>query len=659
MRRSFVLVLLILVILPQSSAETYSLDDSFSIKFETRLDGQSSQYEGYTESETETRDYRVTGISGDIVTWEYSYDLNLDSNEDQYDFQDSGKRTFQTNAVTREYIGDGDGDSDYVTFDKIWFRVHPSEVDKGDVVRILGFDYEYKGVVTVKVGFLNAKKVMMFSLVGNNTFYVQNNDYDPDGELKVVINSDSIYFDPETGYFVKEVKRSTGLTSVGTFTWEETSVVTKSSYQLQPDYLGTYIVDPFWAVVFTVAPIWLAYFILMRTWRMKKEVEDAILMISEERFREMEMQAPTIFDPSVVDYKSLRPTSSTGLRLMDGIYLIFDTNNRIAFVDTVTDRKNYLRNYLVTDEKLAIFYKLALGTLDPRSPEIQYMERNAPEVIPFIEEAPISDIIVDSETLRVFTTLDYSEILPDTPEGRQINNLMAMRKLYDYTFGQAPLSPKSHLKKVNEVMAYNPSKVLLIGDDDLISITIARRGIEVYLTEVDPYTCGVVDYFISRENLPIHIFQIDLRNPLPDDIPDDFDIFVADPDFTVAAFALFLKRGMSKLRDGGIGLINFERKGYKGRQIEMLLEKLEVELVMKVEEPWGYVIPMNRTVRVGGGYSYSGKYYHNDYAEDLVLGVAAYRSVMYKVRRTPGMNSALRENTPFWGDSDAIYDFEE
>ena len=273
---------------------------------------------------------------------------------------------------------------------------------------------------------------------------------------------------------------------------------------------------------------------------------------------------------------------------------------------------------------------------------------------------------------KIFNNITRFELVNDIPnlgeDYLMVKKLLSRRKVIDYSLGQAPLTPISHIRKLNHILEHSAEKVLMIGDDDLISISLARKGIEVTMLEIDPYTCALIAGIAQEEQLKIDIHQVDLRLPLPKEIPDDFDLFVADPDFTLNAFGLFLCRGLSKIKEGGIGLINFEGTLPQQWKIKKLLKAMQIETTKVQKEKWTYVSIYNHTSKTKTtsrrryGYSRHGKYhggvhatYH--YHHGLYLGTAPYSSQMYVVRKTPTINIPLDHSVELQADNKSIYDF--
>lgn len=245
---------------------------------------------------------------------------------------------------------------------------------------------------------------------------------------------------------------------------------------------------------------------------------------------------------------------------------------------------------------------------------------------------------------------------------KEVELLLSRRKVIDYSLGQAPLTAQSHLRKLEYILAHTPKKVLLVGDDDLISISLARRGIEVHTLEIDPYTCALVDGIARNEGLNVSMYQVDLRKSLPQQIPKDFDLFVADPDFTLLAFGLFLSRGLSCLRDGGIGMINFEGGLFNRYQIFNLLKYFNINLLHYRREKWTYTSIHNHTRRIldsayRSGYGkYSTVHYRYHYVHEIVYDKAPYKSQMYVIQKSSQTEVPLEKSEDLTAPQEYIYD---
>lgn len=114
---------------------------------------------------------------------------------------------------------------------------------------------------------------------------------------------------------------------------------------------------------------------------------------------------------------------------------------------------------------------------------------------------------------------------------------------------------------MHESGALQNRRVLLLGDDDLISVTIDRMARhyrlgrwvkELVVVDVDQ---AVLDYCRSRlRNAPFPRLFVrhDLRAPLPPELEGRFDTVLSDPPYTSQAAELFLSRAAAAL-DGTTG----------------------------------------------------------------------------------------------------------
>ena len=99
-------------------------------------------------------------------------------------------------------------------------------------------------------------------------------------------------------------------------------------------------------------------------------------------------------------------------------------------------------------------------------------------------------------------------------------------------------------------------RILLLGDDDLIGVAIARfaawSGIPAAirrLTVVDA-DADVLDWIgqqVAGTGVGVELVRHDLREPLPSSLAGTFDVAMTDPPYTVAGAELFLSRAVSGL----------------------------------------------------------------------------------------------------------------
>jgi predicted methyltransferase len=99
-------------------------------------------------------------------------------------------------------------------------------------------------------------------------------------------------------------------------------------------------------------------------------------------------------------------------------------------------------------------------------------------------------------------------------------------------------------------------RILLLGDDDLVSVAIARfaewsgnpamiRGLTV--ADTDPEVLAWAGQQVTAAGGRAELVQHDLREPLPARLAGSFDVVATDPPYTVAGAELFLSRAVSAL----------------------------------------------------------------------------------------------------------------
>jgi predicted methyltransferase len=109
-------------------------------------------------------------------------------------------------------------------------------------------------------------------------------------------------------------------------------------------------------------------------------------------------------------------------------------------------------------------------------------------------------------------------------------------------------------------------RVLLLGDDDLISLALAgfveRFGsaesvAELAVVDVDPDVVEHVRRELVGSPLSVTCLRHDLRRPLPGGLRRSFDTVVTDPPYTTAGATLFLSRAAEALDGRGDVFLSF------------------------------------------------------------------------------------------------------
>jgi predicted methyltransferase/DNA-directed RNA polymerase subunit RPC12/RpoP len=114
----------------------------------------------------------------------------------------------------------------------------------------------------------------------------------------------------------------------------------------------------------------------------------------------------------------------------------------------------------------------------------------------------------------------------------------------------------SRVLKLHAAHALAGQRILLLGDDDLISVALAQfalwsgnAGLIRRLTVVDADS-DVLDWIGEQTggtDVAVELVHSDLRRPLSPSLAGSFDVVLTDPPYTVAGAELFLSRAVSAL----------------------------------------------------------------------------------------------------------------
>ncbi|WP_159882645.1 bis-aminopropyl spermidine synthase family protein [Paenibacillus puerhi] len=102
-------------------------------------------------------------------------------------------------------------------------------------------------------------------------------------------------------------------------------------------------------------------------------------------------------------------------------------------------------------------------------------------------------------------------------------------------------------------------RILCVGDDDLVSVSIAllmkrlfpeggHTGTTIDVVDIDERFLAFIGGIAEREKLPIRFYRHDLRQPLPAALHASYDCFYTDPPYTLSGMNLFVSRGIRALK---------------------------------------------------------------------------------------------------------------
>jgi N4-bis(aminopropyl)spermidine synthase len=148
--------------------------------------------------------------------------------------------------------------------------------------------------------------------------------------------------------------------------------------------------------------------------------------------------------------------------------------------------------------------------------------------------------------------------------------------------------------RMHEAGALAGQRILLLGDDDLISVAIAvfaaalgiAAGIRrLAVVDSDPDVLSWAGQQISDTGVGVDLVEHDLRRPLPASLAGGFDVACTDPPYTVAGAELFLSRAVAGL-DGGPGRHLFFSFGARRPEETLRTQELIRSMGLTVRGLW-------------------------------------------------------------------------
>jgi hypothetical protein len=133
----------------------------------------------------------------------------------------------------------------------------------------------------------------------------------------------------------------------------------------------------------------------------------------------------------------------------------------------------------------------------------------------------------------------------------------------DVELDQCHCTPKTKLRRalaLHETGALGGRRVLLLGDDDLLSVTLAHLVrqfggnetiAELAIVDVDARLLAFIGGALEDAPCPVRLIRHDLREPLPPALARRYDTIATDPPYTPAGGELFLSRALEAARGEG------------------------------------------------------------------------------------------------------------
>lgn len=209
------------------------------------------------------------------------------------------------------------------------------------------------------------------------------------------------------------------------------------------------------------------------------------------------------------------------------------------------------------------------------------------------------DLVLDA-TCR---TCDGRElIIPDVLDEAvtRLRALMESGPAADMAIDQSHCTAETKVRRVLALLtagALPGGSLLLIGDDDLVSLAVAVVGdvlggpiVErVTVVDISPEILDHIQKTAAGLGTRIETVQHDLRRPLPAELHGQHDVAMTDPPYTPEGARLFLSRAVEGLRPGPAHSVFFSFGGKSpDEMLEVQREIMELGLVTN-----GYVRNFN------------------------------------------------------------------
>jgi len=143
-----------------------------------------------------------------------------------------------------------------------------------------------------------------------------------------------------------------------------------------------------------------------------------------------------------------------------------------------------------------------------------------------------------------------------------LEELFALRPSVNVQIDQSKCTPETSLRRAILCLKQHAligKKILCVGDDDLVSVSIGlllkrlfpdggHTVTQVDVLDIDERFLRYIESIAKERGLPIGCHRLDLREPLPENLYGQFDCFFTDPPYTLQGMGLFVSRGIQALK---------------------------------------------------------------------------------------------------------------
>jgi N4-bis(aminopropyl)spermidine synthase len=163
---------------------------------------------------------------------------------------------------------------------------------------------------------------------------------------------------------------------------------------------------------------------------------------------------------------------------------------------------------------------------------------------------------------------------------RRLEQVLSGRPSPNLDYDQGAITPADSLLRaafMEERGDLCGARILFVGDFDLMSVALALTGrpARVVVLEIDQRVVGFINEVAHREDLRLEARPFDVRDPFPESLSKQFDVFLCDPVETLAGIRLYLSRGCAALVGEGaaayIGLTTLEASRRKWYDVQAVM----------------------------------------------------------------------------------------
>ena len=167
----------------------------------------------------------------------------------------------------------------------------------------------------------------------------------------------------------------------------------------------------------------------------------------------------------------------------------------------------------------------------------------------------------NNDTIKHVLNLNYSEIKNYVQNLSSNNNQFVIehnkheKKLshrFVNKYSQLPCTVDTQQKRalLFEEKKFHNKHILLLGDDDLLSLELSRRYFKhVTVVDCDKLLLEKIKKLTEKAIYPVTLIHMDLKDGLPDSILAKFDVVCFDPPQNSNGFKLFLSWALKSLKN--------------------------------------------------------------------------------------------------------------